>query len=146
MANDKKSPVEILKDLRRQEEVSTPGAFSMTPKQSLLDASDAQAARPGKRIRWVNLRDPQKITSRKAEGYSIIPSEEGGRRLGDDLVLMEQNREIYDRKVAHIEGMNKQRLSQHKTEMERVVEGVARELRDRHGLDVNLNRLFVKEG
>ena len=136
----------LIKKLTRQEEVTTPGANVLTPKQEMLNASDVQAKHPDKRVRWVSMRDAQKIESRKMEGYKIIPSEEGGRRLGDDLVLMELPREVYEAKVKQTEKLNEQRLRQHRDEMERVVEGVVKQLRDRHGIQVDTKRILVEEG
>src|SRR5512138_58264 len=98
----------LIKKLSRQEETTNPGANVLTPKQELLNARDVQEKHPDKRVRWVSLRDAQKVESRKMEGYKIIPSEEGGRRLGDDLVLMEIPREIYEAKVKQIEQLNAQ--------------------------------------
>lgn len=135
----------IVKDVKRLEEVSTPGANVLAPKQALLDARDVEAKRPDKRVRWVSLRNPDKMLARKSEGYSIVPESEGGRRLGDDLVLMEIDRKVYDARVARQEKMNKDRLKQHKTEMEGLAERMAKQLRDQ-GIDIDVNRLLVNEG
>lgn len=137
---------EILEKAKRQEEQDLAGADVLTPKQALLDASTVQDKLPDKRLRWVNLRDAQKVESRKAEGYSFVPPESGGRRLGDELALMEIPRERYERKVARQEQMNKERLEQHNREMEAVAESVAKILRDKHGVNINAERILVKEG
>lgn len=139
-------PKEMLDKVKRVEETNLIGGNLLTPKQHLLDASDVQSAHPDKRVRFVSLRDPMKVSSRKAEGYSIVPSEEGGRRLGEELVLMEIPRERYEAKVKHIEKLNAERLKQHNREMEQTAEAVARILRDKHGIDVSTERILVREG
>lgn len=135
---------EIAKKLNRVEETTVVGVASLTPKQSLIDASAVQKQHSNSRVRWVSLRDPQKIESRKAEGYTIVPADQGGRRLGDALVLMEIPRAQYDAKIKQQEAMNKARLHQHKDEMQRVVESVVKQMRDR-GIDVSKARILIEE-
>lgn len=139
---------DVAAKLQRKEAKTEPGAGVLTSKQMLLDsAADVKAKRAedGKHVRWVNLSDPTKIQSRQNDGYQIIPTEEGGRRLGDQLVLMECPQELLEAREAKQEAMNKARLNQHKTEMERLAEQTAKILRDQHGIDVSPERLLVKE-
>lgn len=135
----------IIDKIKRQEDTTIAGAGLLTPKQRLLDANDIQAKMPQSRVRWVNLRDPMKIQARQADGYQIIPSEEGGRRLGDEQVLMACPRENYEARVEQQHKTNEARLYAHKQEFERAVEAVARMVRDKHGLDVDVNRLMIRE-
>ncbi len=139
------STADVLARLKRQEEKSVAGANILTPKQQLLDATACQALNPDLRVRWVSLRNADKALSRKVEGYEIIDEKKGGKRLGDDLVLMGIPREKYDAKIRAQERINKERLKQHKSEMLAVAEQMARQLRDRHGIDIPLDRLLVSE-
>ena len=136
---------EILDRIKRQESRTIPGADVLTPKQRLLDASDVQSKHPQSRVRWVSLRDPMKVQARQADGYEILSTEQGGRRLGDESVLMACPRETYEARVAAQDRLTQDRLNAHKYELERAVEGVARLLRDKHGLDVDLDRLMIRE-
>lgn len=137
---------ELAKKLQRQEQTTIPGADTLTPKQSLLDAREAQKKNPDLRVRWVSLRNPEKLQSRQSEGYQALTPEQGGKRLGDNLVLMGIPREKHEARVARQERTNKERLKQHNREMEAIVEAVAKELRDRHGLNVKPERILVQEG
>lgn len=120
------------------------GAIPLTPKQQMLDASEVQAKMPGRRIRWCNVNNPDKMAARKAQGYERIPDVEGGRQVGN-LALFALPRPIYEERVAANAAENKRRLSAHKTDMERIADGLARELHDRHGIDVSPERLLYKE-
>lgn len=137
---------DLVKKLHRQEQTSTPGADVLTPKQMLLDARSVEKANPDKRIRWVSLKNAEKMQSRQAEGYSVVPADRGGKRLGDNYVLMEISREKHEARVNRQNNLNQVRLKQHKDEMGQIVEAVARELRDKHGLSVNPERILVQEG
>lgn len=137
---------ELAKKLQRQEQTSIPGASLLTPKQALLDARDVEKKNPQLRVRWVSLKNPEKLQSRQAEGYTALTAEQGGKRLGDNLVLMGVPREQYEAKVKRQQQLNDQRLRQHKDEMAAVAEAVARELRDKHGISVNPERILVQEG
>lgn len=137
---------ELAKKLGRQEQVSVPGADMLTPKQSLLDAREVQKKNPDLRVRWVSLRNPEKLQARQAEGYQALTPEQGGRRLGDNLVLMGIPRERHEARVARQERANQERLKQHNRDMEAIVEAVARELRDKHGISVKPERILVQEG
>lgn len=135
----------IAKNLQRQEETSTAGANVLTPKQQLLDAREVEKQNPDRRVRWVSLKNPDKMLSRKMEGFEILPEDKGGRRLGDNLVLMSQPRERYEQRVKAQEKLAKQRLNQHRDEMRNLAEGLAKQLRDRHGIDIDVDRLLVNE-
>jgi len=143
---DRKAVItEIKKKLDRSEAKSTPGAAILAPKQRLLDARDVERRHPDKRVRWVSLKNPDKMLSREMEGYSILPKEEGGKRLGEDLVLMSIPRERYEARVKAQDKLTMARTKQHKTEMVALAERLARELKDAHGIDINVDRLLVNE-
>lgn len=134
---------ELKKALDRRERTSgRSGAVPRSPKQGLLDASDVEAAHPDKRVRWLNLKNPEKVVVRQAEGYTRLPAEEGGRSLGDEMALFAAPREVHEERVAAQTEENRRRESAHRNEFQRTVEAVARELRDRHGVNVSAEQLM----
>lgn len=137
--------IEVLKKLGRAEDKTVPGARVLTPRQQMLDASAVAERHPDKRLRWVNLRNPEKVRARLLEGYEKLPENEGGRSLGDECALFALSREVYEDKVASIDAENARRLSLHRDEMQAAVAAVAKELRDKHGIRVDEKRLFVDE-
>lgn len=141
------SAAEALKNAEALERKMVPGAYSRTPKQAMLDRAEAvQEKHPDLRLRWVNVRDPQKAESRREDGYRRLTSEEGGMNIGDELVLMGAPRERVEAREAAQRQLNEERLVAHVGEMERAVEGVAKALRDNHGIKVNPRQLLVNEG
>lgn len=141
-----KSAIEAIKQkLDRSEARSTPGLAVLAPKQALLDARDVEKANPDLRVRWVSLKNPDKMLARKMEGYDVLPTEKGGKRLGEDLVLMGIPRAKYEARVEAQRKLTAARMKQHKTEMAGLAERLARELRDNHGIDINVDRLLVNE-
>lgn len=120
------------------------GAMPRATKQKLLDASDVQARHPDKRIRWVNTINAEKMAGRQADGYVLLTEAEGQRRRGN-LALAMIDRAVYDERVAEVERMNRERLKAHEAEVSQVIEAVAREMRDRYGLKVDLERLIVRD-
>ncbi|CAB4165134.1 hypothetical protein UFOVP1537_3 [uncultured Caudovirales phage] len=135
------SIADIQKKVKAQEMQNIPGAYDNTPKQTMLNAKDVQEANPDKRVRWLNLRNPDKMSSRLAEGYTRMPKEEGGRSLGDEMALFAIPRSAYDRRVAYQNAENDRRTTAHNKEWERIADGVAKELRDKHGISVDPERL-----
>ena len=134
------------KRLESVERTQIYGAPSLQPKQRLLDASDVQENHPDKHLRWVNIANQEKADARtQTEGYQSLPDDEGGRQLGDRLKLMWIPKDQADAKRKRIDAESERRMEAHKGEMQRAVEGVARQLRDKHNLDVDVNRLFVDE-
>lgn len=131
--------------LARTEAQSVPGALDRTPKEAMLDASDVEAKHPDSKIRWVNIKDPQKAASRQQEGYRRLTSEEGGKQIGDDLVLMGVPRERYNARVNAIQKLNDERMVAHNRTMQEAAEGVARALRDQHGISISANQLLTTE-
>lgn len=134
---------EFAKKLGRVEAKTHAGARSRQPKQSLLDASDVQAQHPDKKIRWSSLANPDKMEIRKHEGYERLPVSEGGRQVGNN-VLMALSKEDYDHRVAEQKKVNEQRLKQHNREVEEMAEQVAKVLRDQHGKSVSADDIIVK--
>jgi len=118
------------------------GAVVNTPKGVLLDARDVEAKHPDRRLRWVNLRNLDKVAARVAEGYVRLPDSEDGRHIGDDYALFSLPRGEYEKKIEAGRQLRALRLRMHKTEFERVVEGVAREMRDKHGINVSAEDLM----
>lgn len=121
------------------------GAATLTPKQMMLDLSDLRIKHPDKHFRWVNVKAPGKADSRRLDGYIRVPESEGGQELGGELAVFVTTKANYERRVARIEENNKLRLRAHKAEVERQAEAVVRELRDKYGLKVDLNRILVSE-
>lgn len=135
---------EVLKKLDTAEAKVEVGLPSLTPKQKLLDAQDVQKKFPGKRVRWVSATFAEKMTARKLSGYEAVPEKDGGRRVGN-LVLMFCPVETYNERVRSIRKLNEERLQQHNREMEMMAESQARFLRDKMGITVTPERLLVKE-
>lgn len=145
MAN---SAIEAIKaKLAAQEAQTVPGAPSRTPKERMLDASSTQEALgPEVHVRWLNMKNPDKVAMRQAEGYVRVPESEGGKALGDEMATFAISRKARDARVAAQEAENKRRLVSHKTDMEKLAENTARILKDQHGITVNPERLFRDEG
>lgn len=120
------------------------GAVPFTPKQALLDPGDVVTQNPDKRFRWVNVNNAEKAQQRTAQGYERVGHAEGGRQVGN-LALFAIPRQVYEQRVAAIKEMNERRLSAHKTEVEQMAVSVARELRDRHGIKVDAERILIQE-
>jgi len=138
----------LIEDAARLErKTGSSGAIPRTPKQNIInDPIDAYDAKNPERVsRLVNIKDPQKVASRKADGYVRVPESEGGVQLGDELALFSAPKRVREERVARQQEVNEARLGQHKTEMYHAVEAVAKEMRDKHGIPVNTDRLFVNE-
>ena len=134
---------EIQSKLARQEATTgSSGAIPLMRKQMLLDASAVEKKRPDNRIRWVNLRNPDKVMSRISEGYSRISDADGGKKLGEEMALFELPREVFDQRIAAMTKRNAALHSSHRQEFERVVDGIARELRNKHGINIDTQRIL----
>lgn len=138
---------DIAEKLKRQEEITVPGAFTRTPKAQMLDASSTQeAVGPDKHVRWLNLKDGNKVAVRQMEGYVRVPESEGGKALGDEMATFAIDRKRHDARVSAQQEENTRRLASHKTDMEKVAESTARILRDKYNISVDARRLFTDEG
>lgn len=147
MSNIHPVVLELQKKLAAQEAQTVPGAPVRTPKEVMLDATSTQkAVGPEGRVRWLNLRNADKVAMRKVEGYVLIPESEGGKRIGDEMATFAISRKSYDARVAAQEAETQRRLKSHKTDMEVLAENTARVLKDKHGIDVDPRRLFRDEG
>jgi len=136
----------LTKALEHIEAQQVSGARNLTPKEVLLDLGDLKAAHPERHFRWVNIKSPGVAERRRLDGFIRLPESEGGRELGGgELAVFVTTQKIHEHKEAQIKQMNKDRLNAHKAEVESVVESVARELRDKYGLKVSVDRLLVDE-
>lgn len=135
--------LKALRDAAGREERTTgdSGVVANTPKGKLFDASDVERQHPDKHLRWVNLKNEDALSSRVADGYSRLSETEGGRHIGSDYALFAIPRGEYDVRKAAIKSLGQMRLNMHKTDFERVVAGVARELQAR-GLDITAKDLL----
>lgn len=142
-AQDRKAELDqmISKADRLERTTGRSGAVPLSTKADLLDAREIQERHPDKHLRFVNVSDDQKVQSRKAMGYTRLPSADGGKEIGR-LALFSMDREVHDERVASVKQLNKDRLEAHKSEVEQVAESISRELRDRHGIDIDPKRLM----
>jgi hypothetical protein len=115
----------------------------------MLDATALEEKHPDKHFRFVNTSDPGKVQGRVADGYERVSEEDaraaGARSQVGESVLMSIPREKYEERVQRQKEVHDSRLKAHQTEVQRAVEAVARELRDRHGINVPVERLLVDE-
>jgi len=131
--------------LKRQEEVTgRSGAVPNTAKRSLLDASDVQRKFPDRHFRWINVGNSDRAQLRSAEGYVVLPESEGGRRVGN-LAIAYIPRQLYERRIAEIKKRTEARLKSHRPEVEQMADAVAKELRDRHGIDLGTKGILIDE-
>lgn len=135
----------LSKALAHVEAQSLSGAPELTPKEIMLDLSDLKAKHPDKHFRWVNIKAPGVAERRRLDGYLRLPESEGGRELGGEVAVFVTTERLHEHRVAQIEKLTKDRLSAHRAEVEQAAEAVARELRDKHGLRVDVGRLLVDE-
>lgn len=137
---------EVLAKLRRVEATTgDSGAVPNTPKSHMLDVSQLQKDNPQYRYRFANLKDQSKVERRQNDGYEVVPTAEGGKRLGSELVLMRQPQDLYLRKQKSLKQKHDRLLNSHVEEMEQVAESVAKVLRDRYGIQISRDRILVQE-
>lgn len=143
--SDKRAALTAQMDALNRAEAKTggSGAIPNAPKQKLLDASDVQTKYPDKRLRWISVANADKVEVRQAQGYVRVPVAEGGRQVGN-MALFALPRDEYERRVAEIRRVSKERLKAHETEVERMAEQVAKVLRDEHGLKVDARDIILK--
>lgn len=145
-AKPSSTPVDKLKQALDKIEAQTlSGAASLTPKELMLDLSDLQKAHPDKHFRWVNIKAPGVADRRRLDGYLRLPESEGGRVIGDEVAVFVTSQRIHEHRLAQLKETNKARLSAHQADVERVAEYVVRELRDKYGIKVDLDRILVNE-
>ncbi len=134
---------QVSEKLARQEATTgRSGAIPRMPKQMMLDASEAKEKNPNMHLRWVTLRDPNKVASRKLDGYVEIAAKDGGKRIGDEMVLMGLPKDQYEQRRAQLDLESRRRLVQHQKQWEDEAEGMAKMLRDKHGITVTAEQLM----
>lgn len=136
-----KKILEMKEQLKKAAEAQFTGAAPAATATMLLDKTQAEKLNPEHRVRWVSLRNEQKAQMRVNSGYVRLSAEEGGRQVGN-LVLMKLPREEHERRVAAIKKLNQDRLSVHNREAEAMAEQIAKELRDNHGISVRPETLL----
>lgn len=135
-----------IRALERLEGTFEGGAVSLTPKERLLDAREAQEMHPDKHVRWLSLRNKEKMDARIEEGYSKLSEEEGGRQLGDSMALFAIPRELRDARVKRQERMTRERMGAVKELYAEVGSRLAHEMKRVHGLsDAQVRRLIINE-
>lgn len=134
-------------ELIRQEDKQEPGAPSLMGKGELLNPRDAKAhaANKGMHLRWVNTSVPEKVQTRKLEGYEVVPDSEGGRRLGTEYVLMRIPEEKAEAKRKMLKERGRVWLAAHKNDMQKTAAEVAKILRDQYGFTSSEANLLVEE-
>lgn len=133
--------IKLREQLQHQAAQEFSGAAPAATATLLLDKSEAEAKNPGKRVRWVSLKNEMRAAARIAGGYTRLSAEEGGRQVGN-LVLMVLPAEEHVRRVEQIKKLTKDRLDAHNREAEGMAEAMSRELRDRHGINIPPEQLF----
>lgn len=145
-ATEKKASLDALTAALNHIEAQTlSGAAVLTPKEVLLDLSDLQAKHPDKHFRWVNIRSPGNADRRRLDGYLRLPESDGGKEMGGELAVFVTTQRIHEVRVARQKQMTKDRLNAHKAEVERQVDAIAKELRDKYGLKIDPARILVNE-
>lgn len=135
----------LTKALNHLEAQQLSGAPTLTPKDVMLDLSDLKKQHPDKHFRWVNIKSPGAADMRRVNGYIRVPESEGGRQLGDELAIFACSQGNKDRQLANHKRLNEARLLAHKADVEKIADDIARELRDKHGIKVNAERLLITE-
>jgi hypothetical protein len=125
------------------------GAPERMPRARMLDARSIEEKDPAHHYRYVNTDDPGKVQTRMDEGYQSVPEDEartaGVRRDVGEGRLMKIPRAQYEERIERQKKLAKDRLEAHKADVRQAVEGVAKELRDRYGIKVDIGRLLVDE-
>lgn len=141
---------ELREKMKRLEATEVPGAPSRMQPGDVLNVDALKEVHPESHFRFVNPTDPQKIANRRRRGYVPVTDEEAAAvdlkaKVGNDAILMKQPAEMHEQEVKRLAQLNKERLDAHKAEVTRAAEAVARELHDKHGIDVPVERLMVNE-
>lgn len=125
------------------------GAIPRQPKQRMYRIDKLKEANPDKHYRYVNIADDEKAQGRLDDGYKPVSEAEaekhGVRAEIGTTRLMEIPREVADARRREIDETTRHRLKAHERDVREAVEGVARELRDKHGLSIPVDRLLVDE-
>lgn len=133
--------------LNRLEQTTVPGAETLVSKGILLDPIEARkhVANRGFKLRWVNTTLPEKVQSRKLEGYEVVPDSEGGKRLGAEYVLMRIPESKANAKKAALKEKGRVWLAAHKNQMERTADEVASILKSKYGFGEKEAQILIDE-
>lgn len=125
------------------------GAVPRMPKQRMYNIDKLKEANPDKHYRYVNVQDDEKAQARIDDGYVAVSDAEaekhGVRAEIGSTRLMELPREQAEARRRELAEITNSRLKAHERDVREAVEGVARELRDKHGLNIPIERLLVDE-
>lgn len=140
---------ELSEKLKKLDAKKNSGAASRLPKSRMLDASAIEAKNPDKHYLYVNSEDPGNLQTHLEDGYHAVGEQEakdaGVRQRVGELVLMEVPREVFEERIEEQKDVAKSRLTAHKAEFKKEVEGVVRELKDRGYSDHEISRILVDE-
>jgi hypothetical protein len=136
------TPGEIKKEVDALERKTGPsGAVPNDRKTDMLDFTDVEKRHPDKHIRLVNVSDSTNVGRKQRRQYERLPAEQGGKQVGN-LVLFAQPKAEHERRLAENKRIRESRLSVYKDKQQQLAEGMARELRDKHGLHIDPERLI----
>lgn len=125
------------------------GAVPRQPKQRMYQIEKLKEANPDKHYRYVNVGDEEKAQARIDDGYVAVSEDvcdkHGVRAEIGNTRLMELPREKADARRRELAELTNSRLKAHERDVREVIEGVAKELRDKHGLRIPVERLLVDE-
>ena len=100
----------------------------------------------GYHLRWLSLRNKEKLDSRIEEGYAKVPEAEGGRQLGDSMALFRIPTELRDARKRREVAQTNSRLHSVKERFAEFGERVVHKLKRDHGLsDAEVRRLIINE-
>jgi len=139
----------LAEKLRKQDAQKHSGAASRLPKSRMLDATALEKKDPDHHYLYVNSDDPGNLQSHLEDGYKSISEDdckkEGVRQRVGELVLMKIPRAEHEERIERQKETAKGRLSAHRAEFKKEVEGVVRELHDRGYSDHEISRILVDE-
>lgn len=137
---------QILEAIRATEAKIFAGAVDRTPKEVALGWGAAvQKENPDKAVRWCDVGDPQVWETRKQQGYTALPEEMGGKRIGN-LVLAAAPKKARDARLERAAELHRRRMEDGgKQALVNELEGVIRELRDKHNVRIKLEDLLTEE-
>lgn len=135
-----------LRALERLEGKFEGGAASLSPKEQLLNSEEAKKQNPDSNVRWLSLRNKEKLDVRMEEGYEKIPESEGGRQLGDSMALFRIPRQLSDARIKRQEAATRARAGSVREVYSELGARMAHKLKKEHGLsDKQIQRLIINE-
>jgi len=139
----------IAEKLNKLEGQKRSGARERLPKGRMLDARALEEKDPEHHYRYENTDDPGRMQIMMDEGYVAVPEEEaekaGVRAQVGELRLIRVPQEVHEAEVERQKELAKSRLTAHRRDVGQAVEGVAKELRDKYGYDIDARELLVDE-